>query len=213
MSRNFLNQSTGTDYIQGTATLFSYPFTINAWVYPTTVVGANHYVTLHNVVDNQRYSIGLNGTSTKAIFQCFDTTLATATSVTTNYTLNAWNMVTGVGTSATSRTIYLNGANSATNTTSKTPTTPTRWLIGASYGGGAVSPTAEGRIAEVAIWNVALTTAEITSLNTGVKAKYIRPQNLKVYVPIVRDVYDEREATSSASTTGTTVADHSRRYG
>jgi hypothetical protein len=124
-------------------------------------------------------------------------------------------MATAVGTSITSRTVYLNAANSGTQTTSRTITTPDRVCIGFLRSNGSDIPDYDGYLAEVAIWNVTLTTDELTSLYKGTKADQIRPQNLKFYMPLVRNIYDE-----TASTTGITYefdpnpeVNHVRRYG
>lgn len=203
-----------TDYIQGTTTLFTYPFTINFWFYPTiSGLGTMQMVVLHNTVDNQRHAVQINTTTSRLIYNAFTTTNALATAG-ANYTLNAWNMATAVGTSSTSRTIYINGGNSVTNTTARAITTPTRWLLASNYS-TSVIPTYEGRVAELGIWNIALSTDDITSLYTGQKPTMIRPDSLKVYVPLVRDILDNKEATSSITSTitDTTVVDHVRRYG
>ena len=215
MAYNFINQNgNGTDYIQGTASLFTYPFTINFWFYPTiAAVGTLQMFVLHNTSDAQRHVIQVNTSTTRLVYNAFTTANALATS-TTNYTTNAWNMATAVGTSATSRTIYLNGGSSATNTTSRAITTPTRWLAGANYN-GSIAPIYEGRICEIGIWNEVLSAADIASLYRDQKASLIKPQNLKVYAPLIRDIKDEREATSSISSTisDTTIESHIRRYG
>ena len=216
MAYNFINfDGNGTDYIQGTASLFTYPFTINFWFYPTipAAVGTLQMFVIHNTTDNQRHTIQINTSTTRLVYNAFTTANALATS-TTSYTTNAWNMATAVGTSATSRTIYLNGGSSATNTTSRAITTPTRWLAGANYT-GTIDPAYEGRICEIGIWNAVLSAADIASLYRDQKASLIKPQNLKVYVPLIRDIKDEREATSSISSTisDTTIESHIRRYG
>ena len=41
-----------------------------------------------------------------------------------------------------------------------------------------------GRIAEAAIWNVALADAEIAALARGIKPNHIRPGNLVLYCPL-----------------------------
>ena len=215
MSISFLNLTgPGDDYVQGTATLVDPAFTINCWLYPILVTGQIQAATLHNTTNNNRFSIGVSSTTGKAIFQCFDTTIATA-STTTNYTANAWNMVTGVASATNSRTVYLNSGGAGTNTTSKTLTTPTRWLLGGTYTGGAIVPTFEGYVAEFAVWSVALLTDEITSLNRGAKASQIRPASLKVYFPGIRNYTDMKETTTAVTTAGTnlSIVPHSRRYG
>jgi hypothetical protein len=215
MSYEFFNQTgNGTDYIQATASLFSYPFTINFWFYPTvSAVGTLQIFVLHNTTDNQRFAVQINTSTTRLQFNAFTTANANAVA-NASYTVNAWNMATAVGTSSTSRTVYINGGNAGTNTTLRAVTTPTRWLVAANYA-GTPSPTYEGRISEVGIWNAALTTADINSLYTGVRSSSVKPQNLKVYAPLIRDISDQTSSTTSFSNTltDTTVAVHSRRYG
>jgi len=216
MAYEFFNQNgNGTDYIQATASLFSYPFTINFWFYPTvSAVGTLAMFTLHNTTDNQRFAVQINTTTTRIAFNAFTTANALATT-TVGYTPNAWNMATAVGTSSTSRTIYINGGNPVTNTTSRAVTTPTRWLVAAFYISGSFLSSYEGRISEVGIWNAALTTADINALYTGMRSSSVKPQNLKVYAPLIRDISDQTSSTTSFSNTitDTTVAVHSRRYG
>ena len=217
MAYEFFNvNGNGSDYIQATASLFSYPFTINFWFYPTvSAVGTLAMFTLHNTTDSQRFSVQINTITSRLQFNAFTTANANAVAG-ANYTLNAWNMATAVGTSSTSRTVYINGNNAATNTTSRAVTTPTRWLLASSYSvGGGISSQYEGRISEVGIWNAALTTADINSLYAGMRSSSVKPQNLKVYAPLIRDISDQTSSTTSFSNTltDTIVAVHSRRYG
>lgn len=215
MAYNFKNLTgNGTDYIQGTATLFSYPFSINLWFYPPSgALGTLQMFVLHNTTDAQRFALQINTSLSRINFNAFTTANALATA-SINYTANAWNMATVVAASSTSRTIYLNNTGAITNTTSRAVTTPTRWLIGANYS-GTIGPNFEGQIAEVAVWNTTLSTADIASLYTTTKAEYIKPQNLKVYVPLIRDINEERGSTSSITSviSDTTIEPHVRRYG
>ena len=215
MAYEFFNQNgNGSDYIQATASLFSYPFTINFWFYPTvSAVGTLVMFALHNTTDNQRFTVQINTTTSRLQFNAFTTANANAVA-TANYTTNAWNMATAVGTSSTSRNVYINGNNAGTNNTTRVITTPTRWLVAANYT-GTVNPAYEGRISEVGIWNAALTTADINSLYTGIRSSSVKPQNLKIYAPLIRDISDQTSSTTSFSNTltDTIVAVHSRRYG
>ena len=204
-----------TDYIQGTASLFNYPFTVNLWFYPTvTGVGNMNLLTLHNTTNDQRHSLIADTNTNRFIYTAFNTFEVTATT-TVNYNLNAWNMATAVATSQDSRRAYINNGGSATNTTRRAVTTPTRWLVAGSYAGGIVTPSLNGRIAEIGIWNSALGADDISSLYTGQKPTMIRPQNLKVYIPLIRNIQDVKEATSSVTSviSDTVVANHPRRYG
>ena len=215
MAYKFINVSgNATDYIQGTASLFSYPFSINFWFYPpASALGTGQAFILHNVVDNHRFVVQINTLTTRVAFNAFTTANAIAT-VSVNYTANAWNMVTVIGTSATSRTIYINNGGAVTNTTSRVLTTPTRWLIGANYSSG-ILPNLEAQIAEVAVWNDTISTTDIASLYTGAKATAVKPQNLKIYVPLIRDISENAGSTTSITSTisDTTIEPHVRRYG
>ena len=215
MAYNFTNQTATTSFSDITAlgSFFSYPLTINCWFYPTySGSGAGHLVELVENTAVNFHQLRINYSTNTVQYGTGTPVFATSSA---SYTTNTWNMATAVGTSITSRTVYLNAANSGTNTASRTITTPDRVCIGFARSNGSDSPTMEGYIAEVAIWNATLTTDELTSLYKGTKADQIRPQNLKFYMPLVRNIYDE-----TASTTGITYefdpnpeVNHVRRYG
>jgi hypothetical protein len=213
MAYNFNNQTATISYSKITAlgSFFSYPLTINCWFYPTLVSYGNmSLVTLVQETASDCHGLQINTNANTVRYGTGTPFYATSSA---SYTTNTWNMATAVGTSSTSRTVYLNAANSGTNTGSRTITTPDRVNIGLQRTFD--TPSYEGYLAEVAIWNVTLTTDELSSLYTGTKASQIRPQNLKFYMPLVRNIYD-----ATASTTGITSefepnpeVNHVRRYG
>jgi len=216
MAYNFTNQTATTSYSDITAlgSFFSYPLTINCWFYPTySGSGAGHLVELVQNTATNFHQLRINYSTNTVQYGTATPFFATSSA---SYTANTWNMATAVGTSITSRTVYLNAANSGTQTTSRTITTPDRVCIGfARSGGNNGDPSYEGYLAEVAIWNETLTTDELSSLYKGTKASQIRPQNLKFYMPLVQNIYD-----ATASTTGITYefdpnpqVNHVRRYG
>lgn len=67
-------------------------------------------------------------------------------------------------------------------------------------------------MAEVGIWNVALTQPEIASLAKGITCDKIRPQNLVFYAPLVRDLIDAKGGRAITNNNGATVAPHPRIY-
>jgi len=69
-----------------------------------------------------------------------------------------------------------------------------------------------GLIAEVGIWNVALTVAEIASLAKGITCDKVRPQSLVFYAPLVRDLSDQKGGRAITNNNGATVANHPRIY-
>jgi hypothetical protein len=213
MAYYFNNITATISYSKITAigSFFSYPLTINCWFYPTpSGSGTGNLVQLVENTAGNFHGLQINTSGNTVRYGTGVPFFATSSA---SYTTNTWNMATAVGTSSTSRTVYLNAANSGTNTGSRTITTPDRVCIG--FQRTFDTPTYEGYLAEVAIWNETLTTDELTSLYKGTKADQIRPQNLKFYMPLVRNIYDE-----TASTTGITYefepnpeVNHVRRYG
>ena len=69
-----------------------------------------------------------------------------------------------------------------------------------------------GLIAEVGIWNVALTAAEIASLAKGMTCDKVRPSALVFYAPLIRSLQDLSRAAAITNNNTATVADHPRVY-
>jgi hypothetical protein len=121
-----------------------------------------------------------------------------------------WNAL-GLYASTTSRKAYANTTAGAEVTTSRNVTGVNSLVIGRRGNNIGVSFT--GKLAEFAIWNVALTDAEINSLSQGFKPSRIRPQSLLYYVPLVRNVQELYSGIPfTASATAPTVFDHPRVY-
>lgn len=213
MAYNFQNQNVSESKITALGSFFSYPLTINCWFYPT-LDGYNNG-NLVELCENTASVVHMLRVNSNNNTVQYNTGTPLSASSSASYTTNTWNMATAVGTSVTSRTVYLNAGNSGTQTTSRTPTTPDRVCIGFARLIGNDTPTYEGYLAEVAIWNVTLTTDELSSLYTGTKANQIRPQNLKFYMPLVRNIYDETASTTSITSgfTANSEVNHVRRYG
>ncbi len=70
----------------------------------------------------------------------------------------------------------------------------------------------DGLMAEVGIWNAALTAAEVASLAKGMTCDKVRPQSLVFYAPLVRDLIDARGGRAITNNNGATVAAHTRVY-
>ncbi|RKY12812.1 MAG: hypothetical protein DRP52_04265, partial [Planctomycetota bacterium] len=105
---------------------------------------------------------------------------------TAQFSGNTWHHAAAVFASSTSRTVYLDGGNSATNTTSVTPSGIDRISI-ARLGDSSPGNYMSGRVAEVAMYNAALSADEIASLARGFSPLLIRTQNLVGYWPLIRD--------------------------
>lgn len=84
------------------------------------------------------------------------------------------------------------------------------FTLGSYYYAGTLQSSMNGSIAEPAIWNVALTDAEIASLAAGFTPDQIRPQSLQFYAPLVRDLVDARGGRTITNVNSATVATHPR---
>ena len=128
-----------------------------------------------------------------------------------NPTSNQWAHAVGVFSAVNSRLIYFNGANTGNNTVSNSTNNANAIYIGARNSNG-VGLYFSGDIAEVGVWNVALTAAEIASLAKGMTCDKIRPQSLVFYAPLVRDLQDVKGGLTITNNNAATVAAHPRIY-
>jgi hypothetical protein len=125
---------------------------------------------------------------------------------------NTWHHLAGVFESTASRTAYVDGsAGTATTTDCGSQTTANSIVIGARWQ-GPLGGYYRGGIAEVGIWNVALTQPEIASLARGMTCDKVRPQSLVFYAPLVRDLVDQKGGLTITNNNGATVANHPRVY-
>ena len=132
---------------------------------------------------------------------------------TAGYTANDFFHACGVFESTLLKKAYLNGANEGTNTVGiANETAATELLIGARRLNGALGTYYGGLIAEVGIWNVALTQPEIASLAKGMTCDKVRPQSLVFYAPLVRNLQDVKGGLTITNNNTATVATHPRVY-
>lgn len=95
--------------------------------------------------------------------------------------INTWHHVCGVFTSATSRTVYLDGGNSGTDTTNATPIGLNALTIGAVSNATGIVKDFNGSLAEIGLWNRVLTATEIGQLAAGYAPSFI-PAGLSAYI-------------------------------
>jgi hypothetical protein len=124
-------------------------------------------------------------------------------------TQGVWQHLCGVLTSASDRTVYLNGGNSGNDTTSVTPTSLNRVRIGGAGVDVGGDTFFDGKVAEAAIWNVALTSAEVAMLALGFSPALIRPTALRFYAPLIREGAINLHG-AAMTVSGPTVSEHPR---
>ena len=130
---------------------------------------------------------------------------------TTGYSVNTWHHACGVFASTTSRDVFIDGDSKGSNTTSSSPSGVDRISVG-RQGDSTPGNYMSGRIAEAAVWNVALNDFEIALLATpGITPNRIRPDNLRGYWPVWGLHSPEIDLSgqgNSLTVNGATRADH-----
>jgi hypothetical protein len=210
MAYNFTAAS--TQYLNtATTPVTVLPLTIAGWFRRSTLnVNATVAGLFQSGAGPEAYLLSVRSNNVVAAGSRDAGTFTLATSATT-VSQNVWTHGCGVWASGTSKTAYLNGAAGSANTASSTPTLPNTIGIGAI---NRATPTElfNGDLAEVGIWNVALTAAEIASLAKGMTCGDVRPQSLVFYAPLVRDLIDYKGGLTITNNNTATVANHPRVY-
>jgi hypothetical protein len=104
--------------------------------------------------------------------------------------LNTWHHACGVFAGQTSRSVYLDAAGKQTGTVDVPLSDYNVTNIGVLGSGAILGNYWDGDLAHAAIWNVALTDAEVASLAIGFSPLFVRPQNLLAYWPLLRSDND-----------------------
>jgi hypothetical protein len=216
MAHNFTAAS--SQYLSTASTpVTTFPCTLACWFKITTTTTANVLVSLQETNGQSRLQLGVNGTTTPkravqaAVINSSGTVGIVGVNETT-YLANTWYHSCGVFSSASVVNAYLDGnIGILTGSSAITPTGINQVLIGARFA-TSLGQFHDGVIAEVGIWNAALTAAEIASLAKGMTPDKIRPQNLVFYAPLVRDINDQKGGRTITNNNGVTVANHTRVY-
>ena len=194
-------------YLSGIAPTSSVPLTIALWALPISVGttlaslctnGGTHRFQITNPSGGFINAITSDGTTT-------------ATASQSGRVAGQWNHAAGVFSANNNRIAYVNGVGGTSNTTTVNVSAINTLLISAVYNTTLQNYYA-GQIAEVGVWNAALTAAEIASLAKGMTPDKIRPQNLVFYAPLVRDLIDQKGGLTITNNNGATVASHPRIY-
>lgn len=191
------------------------PLTISLWFYTTTTAKAIGMATICDSVGDTGFRVSgqiPNSTSYVQVAALNTINNFGLANSTANYSANAWQHSCAVFASSTSRTSYLNGGNAGTNTTSVTPASVTQFLIGVNRSFSTYSNYFVGRIADVGVWNAALTAAEVASLAARAACSKVRPASLIFYAPLIRDLVDIKGGRAITNNNAATVGDHPRIY-
>ena len=169
-----------TEWIKDDATgILGYPLSMSAQIYPdestdNTIIaivdtaGADDWLAVLFMNDTENIqSYSKRGTSQRS-------QTSTATSI------NTWSVATGVWASTASRISYLNGGGKNEEATTLVPVGIDRLAVGA-LADSTVALYFSGRIAEIGVWNVALSDADAAILGKFYSPLFVKPQNLVHY--------------------------------
>lgn len=101
---------------------------------------------------------------------------------TAGYTANSWQSACGIFTSATSRDAFVNGGSKGSNTDNRTGDSD-EFTVGCRRGNSPIGYFV-GKIAHVAVWDKALSDANVSSLHGGANPLTIESGNLIAYWPL-----------------------------
>lgn len=199
-----------TQYLQrSSAPATAVPLTLAAWMNADSGLDAGDTeltgLSVNDSDNVQEFTIELSrqGGVNNAVAVAFSTATGGFAVSSTNPVQGTWHHVTGVFTSNTSRTVYLDGGGSGTDTTNVTPTNISDVTIATVLNATLPIKLLDGKVAEAAIWNVALTAAEAAILAKGYSPMLVRPQSLVFYAPLIGELIDRKGAVLTNVATST----------
>jgi hypothetical protein len=189
------------------ATVTAYPFTISGWLYPDEAK-FHTILSVCTTTEDQDF-VWLGTTATVGRVRVDNATVQGTASTVDTWNINAWNHLVGVFTNSTSRSVLLNGGTKGTNATDVAmPGGLNNTALGRLNQSSATYETS-GRLAEVGLWNVALTDADQAALADGYSPDQVRPESLVAYWPLIRDTdIDIVGGYTLTANNAPTVADH-----
>jgi hypothetical protein len=216
VARGFVAASSQTLRRNGAPIRGVAPLSICAWIKPTAqTAAAVRVVGLYQDTPATAgiFSLRLETTGAPTAQTYDGTTNALATGATL-VTAGVWQHVAATYASASSRSVYLNGANKVTNTATATPTNVVETDIGALWNASAPLLFFDGSLAEIATWSVALTDTDVAVLALGVSPLFVRPDALISYWPLYGSYSPEIDLVGRAdlTVTGASVSMHPLVY-
>jgi hypothetical protein len=188
------------------------PFTISAFgTIAATALTVKTLISIESGNSNILYQLYVDGNQNLKLY-CEGSSGSGTNTIATTIATNTPFHAAAVINSSSNRLLYLNGFNTNLNIVNIGTTNVSRINIGSRYYAGSLGGYQIGRIAEVGIWNAALTAAEIASLAKGMTCDKVRPQSLVFYAPLVRDLIDQKGGLTITNNNGATVANHLRVY-
>jgi hypothetical protein len=178
-----------TQYLEVDSTpLTQVPATLACWFRSDDITLTQALISLADKDDdNDRLTLFAGGGTAgdPVIAQTTNQLGSTAAAVSsTGYSADVWHHACGVFAANNDRRAFIDGGSKGTNTTTRSMVSGQidRVSIG-RLGSLTVGNYMSGRIAQAAIWNVALSDAEVAALARGIAPPYIQPAALIAYWP------------------------------
>jgi hypothetical protein len=191
------------------------PITMACWFKTGNTTAAQNLICINSSTNNSRHVLQARGDVAGDIIRAQSNNGGFGNADTSvGYSSNTWTHAAGVFAASNSRTAYINGGASGTNSSNISAQNLVQSSIAAQRFSGFANGVTffSGDIAEVGIWNAALTAEEIASLAKGMTCDKVRPQSLVFYAPLVRDLQDVRGGLTITNNNTATVANHPRVY-
>lgn len=180
-------------YLEGTHTpITSWPMTLSIHFNADAI---NAYYTAFSVTDAseqfQRAAIRMRGDQSGDYLEGFVEGGANVAKSSTGFSANTWHHACFVATGDNERSIQLDAGGKVTDFDG-----PVTWASGADtitigqMSGANPEGYFNGSLAEAAMYNVALTDAEVAQLSLGVSPLLVRTSGLVAYWPLIRDGRD-----------------------
>jgi hypothetical protein len=186
MSRLF--DDGATDFAEvGSTPITGVPVTLACWFYSDDVTAGQCLMGIFDASVADHY-IRLEAAGARAGDPVIIRTKAGAAAAafaesSSGFTANTWHLACGVSSAVDTHAAYIDGANKGTDATSRTPANLDTISVGRS-GDSTPSLYMSGRIAWGAIWNAALSDAEVAALAGGILPWKIRAGNLQACYPL-----------------------------
>ena len=184
MARNF--NSVNPDFLRGSAVVTAAPFSVSVWARCTDESNDRGVWYIgRSGSTNDFWAMRFNDTGSGHTIR-YRVSNGGATNVETaaTWTLNEWHHIGVVEAASDDRRLYLDGGNKVTNSTSRTPNGGIDRTSVGRFDDVTPDNNYDGDIAHFAVWNVALTDAEMATLAAGISPLRVRRGALIAYWPL-----------------------------
>ena len=197
-------------FLSAVAPVTTPPFTLAGWF---NAVDDNTQQTIIALIEggtnNHFFTMWADGDAATVNFRIDAGVSSESCHSSTSWSDNVWHHACAIAYATDSRAAFLNGGGKVTVSTDITAASIDELDIGATNR-AAVAFECNGLLAEIGLWNLALTDAEVAVLAAGYSPLFVRPQNLVFYAPIVRELVDTVGGATITNNNTATVADHPR---